>query len=348
MNQNLNKSTLTNHIRNESSTQINIIPVSDVIIAEQQQLIKHNIYNADATKTLSIRPIYAKRKKNTREIYTNNKKNMYPPDEEAFNRCKNLHGPVLERVGINREHQPFKILLASNPVISPNFENCRRGLKTIRFLKVNEVIQYVQQQKHNDRKKRIQRYKEIHMLQKKIKQYNLMQKKQQVKLVLNRIYTEMKTFLLNSNNHLYDKLPEKYIAITNVILHKLCDAIGYLIPERTSKNFYDKFILNLADNLAIWVNTFENDSKLDLIEVNECEGYDGNMEKEKETNLENTIGKYPIDDYISCSTDDASSISAIEPSISNNEVKFLYDGETKCMNEIVNDQIESLVKSVID
>lgn len=195
-------------------------------------------------------------------------------------------------------------------------------MQEMRFTNVSEAVQYFNQTHRQNQAKKIARRRQIVALKRHIKQAQNKMMANQIQKVLNNLFLTMKDFLLRNNVQM---LNEKRLILSNIILKKICQFIGYSLPERASKAYFDTFIVNIADNLAIWLNTFEVNSGYNIFdEVAICEPEI--VERKPELVPESQDDNYyPIDDYIEYSTDDISSASC--PSSRNSDYEEDEDEE---------------------
>lgn len=193
-------------------------------------------------------------------------------------------------------------------ILSPkHIENLRSYLdQDLRFTRLDQVVEYYAQSKCNAKMLRSQRRHEIRKIRRRIKKLKRKSLGRHLQNVLNRIFQNMYPFLLANNVH---ALNERRLELSDVILRLICNWIGYTLPpNRSSKAFYDTFIVNLADNIAIWLDTFVINSGYEGVGVgsNLLAKYDviGGAESSEE---DDEKAVFPIQDYIEYSTDDISS-----------------------------------------
>lgn len=230
--------------------------------------------------------------------------------------------------------EPQKRLVANTylryaDILSPKqIENLRSYLaKDNRFTRLDQMLEYFAQSKTNAKASRRQRHKEIRKIRRKIEKIRRRNRRSHLQVIMNRIFSNMYPFLLANNVH---HLNERRLHLSELLLQFICKWIGYTLPPtRSSKAFYDTFIVNVADNIAIWLDTFVTNSGYQGIGVTSRSSaltakYDDEEEigadddKKKDDadandadhdddgdDIENEV--FPIQDYIDCSTDDVSS-----------------------------------------
>lgn len=192
-------------------------------------------------------------------------------------------------------------------VLDPyHIDNCRKHLQELRFPKIKEALQYFTQTQRYESAKRKERRQHIRAIGKEIRKLRRLKRMQVLQFVMDDIYGRMRTFLLADNVHMMN---QRMMQISAVILQVICTFIGYSLPKRKSEAFYDRFLINVADNVAVWLHSFVTNcgaAKKELITK-----FDDEDIVKKDDNI-----MIPIDDYIECSTDDVSSLESVHSQVS--------------------------------
>lgn len=196
-----------------------------------------------------------------------------------------------------------------------HIDNFRHYLQDIRITDVSEAVQYFNQKHRQKQAKKSERRRQISELRKQIREEKKKIRANKIQKILNQLFMSMRPFLLGSNVHM---LNEKRLIISNIILRKLCKFLGYSLPERYSRAYFDTFIVNISDNLAIWLNNVEQNSGYSVLDEYASDVQRmAEMTKEIDSEPQPEEEMYPIDDFIDYSTDDISSASC--PSSRNSE-----------------------------
>lgn len=193
-----------------------------------------------------------------------------------------------------------------------HIDNCRKHLQELRFPKIKEAMQYFTQTQRYESARRKERRQHIRTISKEIRKLRRQKRMQEFQFVLDDIYGRMRTFLLADNVHM---LNHRIMQISAVVLHEICTFIDYKLPKRKSQAFFDRFLINVADNVALWLQSFV--TNCGATEKETISKFDDEDIVKQEDNV-----MIPIDDYIECSTDD---VSSVESSHSHASVKSTND-----------------------
>lgn len=195
-----------------------------------------------------------------------------------------------------------------------HIDNCRKHLQELRFPKIKEALQYFTQTQRYESARRKERRHHIRTIAKEIRKLRRQKRMQVLQFVLDDIYGRMRTFLLADNVYM---LSHRTMQISAVVLREICTFIGYSLPRRKSQAFFDRFLINVADNVALWCHSFVTNcgaAGKDLVTK-----FDDEDIVKQDDNI-----KIPIDDYIECSTDD---VSSAESSHSHESMKSKKDDD---------------------
>lgn len=213
-------------------------------------------------------------------------------------------------------------------VLDPyHIENCRKHLQELRFPKIKEALQYFTQTQRYESARRNERRQHIRTIGIEIRKLRAQKRMQQFQFVMDDVYGRMRTFLLADNVHLID---HRVLQISAVILQIICTFIGYSLPKRKSTAFFDRFLINVADNVAIWLQSFVTNSGAAVKEI-------VNKFDVEDIVKNNDNGTIPIDDYIECSTDD---VSSDESSHSHTSLKSTHDDAKEAEDRIERTSID--------
>lgn len=179
-----------------------------------------------------------------------------------------------------------------------HIDNCRKHLQELRFPKIKDALQYFTQTQRYESARRKERRQHIRTIGKEIQKLRRQKRMQELQFVLDDIYGRMRTFMLADNVHM---LNHRIMQISAVVLHEICSFIGYSLPKRKSQAFFDRFLINVADNVALWLHSFVTNCGAAVKEI-VCKFDDEDFLKKDDNEM------IPIDDYIECSTDDVSSV----------------------------------------
>lgn len=187
-----------------------------------------------------------------------------------------------------------------------HIDNCRKHLQELRFPKIKEALQYFTQTQRYESARRKERRQHIRTIGKEIRKLRRLKRLQELQFVLDDTYGRMRTFLLADNVHM---LNHRVMQISAVVLQVICTFIGYSLPKRKSQAFFDRFLINIADNVALWLHSFVTNCGATTIELL-SKFDDEDIVKQDDNEM------IPIDDYIECSTDDMSSVESSHSHVS--------------------------------
>lgn len=186
--------------------------------------------------------------------------------------------------------QPTKCRVLSNwkshsNVLKPKkIENFWNLLENSNLTSIEEALKLFQHQKLEDKRIVLKQRSKIN----KLKKQEQKRKKELLKIILNKIYEEMKGFLLSEEKSETD---EYILNLRDKYLTMICGLMKYKIPIKTSEHFADHFLLDLCEKLALWTDQFIINS-----------GYiNSNKEEQFEIKEDGII--IPIDHYIKYSSD---------------------------------------------
>lgn len=194
-------------------------------------------------------------------------------------------------------------------VLDPyHIDNCRRHVQDLRFTRTTAAVEFFTQKQRYAHYRRLQRHAEIRQLRRQIRALQRRRYAHHVVNILRALFLHTRQYLLANNVQL---LTQQRLAVSRYVLQKLCAQIGYVVPKRRSKAFYDTFIVNVADNLAIWLSSFSSNSGYDIREEAGSFGWpDGDGASAAGAQMsKQEADAVPIDEYIDYSTDDVSSTS---------------------------------------
>lgn len=191
-----------------------------------------------------------------------------------------------------------------------HIENCRKQLQDLRFTGTANAVEYFTQKKRIAQHKRNQRRREIHQLRKRIREMKRVELEADIRHVLHALFKVNRGFLLANNVGL---LTKERLDMSDYLLRHVCAHLRYSMPRRGSRAFFDTFIVNVCDNVSIWLTSLRTNCEYNVLEElgapeRPAEGVgaarraeDGQNEAEEEEL------RVPIDGYIDYSTDDISS-----------------------------------------
>lgn len=191
-------------------------------------------------------------------------------------------------------------------VLDPyHIENCRKRIQDQRFIGTTTAIEYFTQKQRYAQFRRAKRRTEIGELRKQIRAFRRQRNAHYAMNIMRGLYLHSRAFLLANNVQL---LNQQRLRVSEYVLQLICKAIGYVVPTRRSKALFDTFVINLADNLAIWLSSFASSSGYDILEeVNHAaDQMPAPQTFVKPGAAEPCLDSIPIDDYVE-STDDESS-----------------------------------------
>lgn len=196
-------------------------------------------------------------------------------------------------------------------VLDPyHIENCRKQLQDLRFTATPNAVEYFTQKKRNAQRKRNQRRLEIRQLRRRIREMKQNEMAADIRHVLHALFQVNRNFLLSNNVNL---LTKERLDMSDYLLRNVCAHLRYSMPRRGSRAFFDTFIVNVCDNLSIWLTSLRTNCDYNVLEEMGMAGRDfegvGNA-KQAAANAEDESAaefKVPIDGYIDYSTDDISS-----------------------------------------
>lgn len=202
-------------------------------------------------------------------------------------------------------------------VLDPyHIENCRKQLQDLRFTATPNAVEFFTQKKRIAINKRNQRRREIRQLRRHIRQVKRNEMAADIKHVLYALFKVNRSFLLGNNVNL---LTKERIDMSEYLLGIVCEHLRYSMPKRGSRAFFDTFIVNICDNLAIWLTSLRTNCEYNVLDEMGGSGTGGGEEVERvgqakrgadaeddDDELDDEY-KVPIDGYIDYSTDDISS-----------------------------------------
>lgn len=195
-------------------------------------------------------------------------------------------------------------------VLDPyHIENCRKQLQDLRFTATPNAIEYFTQKKRIAQNKREQRRREIRKLRRRIREMKHNEMTADVKHILYALFKVNRSFLLSNNVNL---LTKERLDMSDYLLRNVCAHLRYSMPRRGSRAFFDTFIVNVCDNLAIWLTSLRTNCNYNVLEEMGVQGRkaEGVGNAKQAANLEDESQEaytVPIDGYIDYSTDDISS-----------------------------------------
>lgn len=153
-------------------------------------------------------------------------------------------------------------------VLNPQkIENYQKLLENSNLTTIEESLKLFQHQKLEDKRIVLKGKSKMNQL----KQQKRKEKKEMLKIILNKIYQEMKPFLLN---HEKSKIDDYIASLSDKYLTMICGLMNYQIPSDTSKHYADHFLFDFCEKLAIWTDQFIINSGYKKLDSKEEENFE--------------------------------------------------------------------------